>query len=77
LEMSELRELLSQLSLCAPMRIGLEAFTERRRGWVEGVNLLICMDILRDAERVLAIVENRGLSWRIVRRSERAYLCVY
>jgi hypothetical protein len=38
---SELQELLSQLSLHTPMRIALEAFTESRRGWVEGVNLLI------------------------------------
>jgi hypothetical protein len=38
---SELQELLSRLSLHTPMRIGLEAFTESQRGWVEGVNLLI------------------------------------
>ena len=74
---SELRELLSQLSLHTPMRIGLEAFTESRRGWVEGVNLLIPMEALQDPERLLSIIERMGMSWKIVRRSEHAFLCIY
>jgi hypothetical protein len=76
-EISELRELLSQLSLCAPIRIGLEAFVESRRGWVEGVNLLIRMEAVQDADSLLSIIERRGMRWRIVRRSERAFICVY
>ena len=76
-ENSELRELLSQLSLYTPMRIGLEAFTESRRGWIEGVNLLIPMEALQDAERILSIIERKGMSWKIVRRYEHAFLCVY
>jgi hypothetical protein len=59
------------------MRIGLEAFTESRVGWVEGVNLLIRLETIRDTERVLSIIESMGMSWRIVRRSEHAYLCVH
>ena len=74
---SELRELLSQLSLHTPMRIGLEAFTEPQRGWVEGVKLLIHIGALQDAERLLSIIERKGKSWKIVRRSEHAFLCTY
>jgi hypothetical protein len=77
METSEVFKLLSQLSLCAPMRIGLEVFTESRVGWVEGINLLIRLEAIRDAERVLSIIEGMGMSWMIVRRSEHAYLCVH
>ena len=74
---SELLELLSQLSLHTPMRIGLEAFTESRRGWVEGVNLLIHIGALQDAEELLSIIECMGMSWKLVRRSEHTFLCIY
>ena len=74
---SELWELLSQLSLHTPMRIGLEAFTESRRGWVEGVNLLIHIGALQDPERLLSIIERMGMRWKIVRRSEHTFLCIY
>ena len=74
---SELRELLSQLSHHTPMRIGLEAFTESIRGWVEGVNLLIHIGALQDPERLLSIIERMGKSWKIVRRSENTFLCIY
>ena len=77
MEKRKLWVLLSQLSLCAPMRIGLEAFMESRVGWVEGVNLLIRLEAIRDTERVLSIIESMGMSWRIVRRWEHAYLCVH
>jgi len=74
---SELRDLLSQLSLHTPMRIGLEAFTESRKGWAEGVNLLIHIGVLQDAEGLLSIIESRSMSWKIVRRSENTFLCIY
>jgi len=74
---SELRELLSQLSHHTPMRIGLEAFTESIRGWVEGVNLLIHIRALQDAEVLLSIIESRSMSWKILRRSEHTFLCIY
>jgi len=59
------------------MRIGLEAFKESRRGWVEGVNLLIHIGALQDVEVLLSIIESRGMSWKIVRRSEHTFLCIY
>jgi hypothetical protein len=74
---SELREILSQISLHTPMRMGLEAFTEPQRGWIEGVNLLIHIEALQDAEGLLSIIESRGMSWKIVRRSENTFLCIY
>ena len=77
MKISELLDLLSQLSHHTPMRIGLEAFTESRRGWVEGVNLLIHIGALQDAEGFLSIIERRGMSWKIVRRSEHTFLCIY
>ena len=77
MKISELRELLSEFSLYAPMRMGLEAFTESRGGWVEGVNLLIHIEEVQDAERLLSIIERMGMSWMIVRRSEYTFLCIY
>ena len=59
------------------MRIGLEAFMESRVGWVEEANLLIRLEAIRDTERVLFIIERMGMRWRIIRRSEQAFLCVY
>ena len=58
-KISELRELLSEFSLYTPMRMGLEAFTESRMSWVEGVNLLIHMEVIQEADSLVTIIERR------------------
>jgi hypothetical protein len=70
-------ELLSELSLYSPIRIGIEAFTENRGVWDKCVNLLIYIEIAQDIDNILSIIKSRGMDWRIVRRLERSFLCIY
>jgi len=41
------------------MRMGLEAFTESRMSCVEGVNLLIHMEVIQEADSLVTIIERR------------------
>jgi hypothetical protein len=58
-KISELRELLSEFSLYTPMRLGLEAFIESRMSCLEGVNLLIHMEVIQEADSLVTIIEPR------------------